>query len=351
MRKLIFVCIFTIFTLSALFGISAVAAEKSYTADKIFTISKGGDTSDFPQYSKEAIESCIDLGFDAVSLEIGKDTLPASDLGDIIELTKNKILVILDCDENELDTAFDAVKEKDSLNEVYFRSRDMKNKNLLAWAESKDGDVNIIPSYDGNVIFSAISAYNFAEENTLQFCEFSSKNRYGVIFSEFFAGRFDNAKALIPISDKDSSGQRNDSLHGWESVLSLGYSAIETENAKEFADYISLLDESYNHLEKIYSEAKATDLTPYSSTSTKDFEKYVFLAEEMLTSEKPSSQLEINECIENIEISRSKFQLSEGEEENKTFVITPMKIFWIAFALALFISSQLYLHRKTEKSS
>lgn len=346
MRKLVYLGLFIFFVISAVAGITASAAEKHLASDKIFAISKGGDTSKFPQYSKDAIEGCIELGFDAVSVEIGEEGISADELKEILPVTKNRIFVIIDCSEQNIEEAFAAAEKYEN---VFFRVRDMKAKDLTLWAQAKSNKVKIIPSYDGNVIFSAISVYNKAEKNSLEFCEFSSKNRYGVIFSEFFAGRFEGTKALLPVFEKDMSGQRNDSLHGWESVIALGYSAIETENPKEFSDYISLLDESYLHLEKIYTEAKETDLSVYSSSSTNDFKKYVKLAEEILTSEKPSSQLEINECIEKIENSRSEFQLSEGEEENKTFVVTPMRIFWTVFAIALFLSSQIYLHRKTEK--
>ncbi len=348
MRKLIFTCIFIIFALFCGFCMSASAASGTPAADKIFSISKGGDTSKSPQYSAEAVESCIDLGFDALSVETGENGVDIDTLESILSLADSRIYVILDCSEEELDSLYETVKESSSLENVFFRSRNTKSKKLIAWAESKDENIQIIPSYDGNVIFSAISLYNCAEENLYKFCEFSSKNRYSVIFSEFFANRFENAKALSPVFDKDLSGQRNDSLHGWESVLALGYSAVETENAKEFADYISLLDESYLHLERVYNESRSTDLTAYSSNSTAEFKKQLKIAEEILNSEKPSSQLEINECIENISLASEKFELSDGDE-NGTFSITPVKIFWIAFAILLFVSSQIYLYKKTKK--
>ncbi len=345
MRKLVYLGLFIFFVISAVAGITASATAKNLASDKIFAISKGGDTSEFPQYSAEAIEGCIDLGFDAVSVEIGEEGISVDELKKILPITKDRIFVILDCTEESLEKAFAAAEEYEN---VFFRARDMKAKDLTLWAKAKGNKIKIIPSYDGNVIFSAISVYNKAEKNSLEFCEFSSKNRYGVIFSKFFANRFENVKVLSPVFDKDMSGQRNDSLHGWESVIALGYSAIETENAKEFSDYISLLDESYLHLEKAYTEAKKTDISIYSASSTSDFEKHLKNAEEILNSEKPSSQLEINECIENIKLASTEFELSDGTE-SKTFSVTPMKIFWTVFAIALFLSSQIYLHRKTEK--
>ncbi len=346
MRKLICLGLFIFFVISAVAGITASAAEKTLADDKIFSVSKGGDTRNFPQYSAEAIEESIVLGFDAVSVELGEEGISAEELKKILIIAENRISVIIDCSEENIEEAFAAAEKYGN---VYLRARDMKAKDLTIWAQTKKDKAQVIPSYNGNVIFSAISVYNNAKKNSHEFCEFSSKNRYGVVFSEFFAGRFENTKALMPVFEKDMSGQRNDSLHGWESVISLGYSAIETENAKEFSDYISLLNESYLNLERVYAEVKETDLSIYSSSSTGDFKKHLKLAEEILTSEKPSSQLEINECIEGIKNSRSEFQLSDGEEENKTFAVTPMKIFWTVFAIALFLSSQIYLHRKTDK--
>ncbi len=354
MRKLVCVCLFMIILLSLPTGISVSAAEKTPASDKIFAISQGGDTSEFTIYSKEAIESCISLGFDAISVdlsELEKDGIDTEKLQSILETVNGRITVILDCTEDNIDEVFKKITLSSPYRNICFRARDMKADDLIEWAESKNNIVKIIPTYNGNVIFSAISVYNSAEEKNYEFCEFSSKNRYGVIYSQFFADRFNGTKALLSFTDMDLSGQRNDSLHGWESALALGYGAIETDNSKEFSEYLSLLDESYLHLERVYEKAVKTDLAPYSSASTKNFLKFVGKAEEILQSDKPSSQLEINECIRNIEDAYAEFEVSDGEEETKAITVTPMKIFWIAFAIALFLSSQIYLHKKKTKKN
>ncbi len=347
MKKFIIICISVLLVLTSLSGISALASSESTMSEKLFTISSGGDSSEAEPYSDEAIESCIGLGFDAVSVKVGEDGIETKDLPRVLSHAKESFFVILDCTEENFNDVYETVKDYDY---TYLRVRDLSAKNLVNRAHAMNNPVQVIPSYDGNVIFSAISSYNVAKDNFVNFCEFSSKNRYGVIYSEFFTKRFDGTCALMSFAEKDLCGQRDDGIHGWENVISLGYKAIETDNEKEFAKYISLLDESCNRLETVYNDAKEKDLSAYSSSSTKDFEKYVKLAGEIITSEKPASQLEINECIENIENSYSEFQLSEGEKDNEGFSVTPMKIFWIAFAILLFVSSQLYLHKKTKKS-
>lgn len=346
MRKLIFVCISMLFIFASVFSLSVSGAEKINVSDRVFAISNGGVSDEAEPYSKEAIKAAKGLGFDAVSVKIGEDGIEIEDLPEILSHADKTFNIILDCTEDNLNDVYKIAKDYDYNN--YIRVRDRSAKKTIDWAHAMSNHVQVIPSYDGNVIFSAISAYNKTNDNYMNFCEFSSKNRYSVIFSDFFTKRFDRAVALISLADKDLCGQRDDGIHGWESVISMGYGAVETDNEKEFVKYLSLLEESYSHLETVYNDAKATDLTPYSASSTKNFTKYVNIAEEMLTSENASSQLDINECIENIENSYSEFQLSDGEE-NKTFSVTPMKIFWICFAIALFVSSQVYLHKKTKK--
>ncbi len=347
MRKLVFACISMIFVFASVFSLSVSGAEKIDVSDRIFTISAGGVSNETEPYSEEAIKEAIELGFDAVSVKVGEDGIEIEDLPEILSLTEESFYIILDCTEENLNDVYKIAKDYDYNN--YIRVRGRSAKNTIDWAHAMSNHVQVIPSYDGNVIFSAISAYNKTNDNYINFCEFSSKNRYSVIFSEFFTKRFDRTLALMSFADKDLCGQRDDGIHGWENIISMGYSAIETDNEREFMKYLSLLEESYEHLETVYNEAKETDLTPYSASSTKNFEKHVKLAEEMLTSENTSSQLEINECIENIENSYSQFELSDGTDESKTISVTPMKIFWICFAIALFVSSQVYLHKKTKK--
>ncbi len=402
MRKFVLVCFLIIFALSTAFSLSASASPKSIATEKIFVVSRGGETSEFPQNSLEAIEACLKLDIDAVSATVRKtadgkliifesestkgicvdengksvdkkvsetefeilssyyllssenENLSRSTkskialLDDVLNVIKGRLILIIDCEEEILDDIYNKLLKNGFLSDVIFRCREMKNKNLLTWANSKEKTPSFIPSYSGNVIFSAIGTYNFAEKNNASLCEFSTKNRYGVIYSDFFTKRFDSVKVLAPAYSTELCGNRPDSILGWENLIKSGYSAIETENAKELSSYISLLNESYSQLAKLYNDAKGADLTAFSSASTKNFQKHLKTAESILTSDKASSQDEINSCIENIRLSSADFEKTNGED-NKAFSVTPMKIFWIAFAIALFVSSQVYLHKKTKK--
>lgn len=403
MRK--FAIFFTalILMMSILCSISVSAAEYVKTKDDVFAVSRGGDTTDFPQNSLEAITACLDLKIDGISAtakltQDGKVVLFESDstkdicvdkngntvdkkisetdyktlssfyllsssdintahktnskialLSDALKTADKKMILIIDCDNAVIDKAYDVAAESGYLDYVVFRCRDMKKDDLLNWASSKTEKPEIIASYKGNVIFSAISTYNFAEENNLFACEFTTKNLYGVIYNSVFTSRFEKAKVIAPVYNSNLAGKRPDSVKGWEDLLSRGYNIIETANAREFSSYITLMEENRLSLERIYNESAKVDLSQFTDSSTKEFSKHMKTAEEIIKGKKVASSSEISECIENIRLSTSEFEKKTGNDES-AFSVTPMKIFWIAFALALFAASQIYIFRKTKKS-
>ncbi len=402
MRKSVLLCFALVFSAVFCFSLGASAKESFNYDKKIFAIARGGDTSKHPQNSLEAIEDCILLGnIDAVSATIRKtsdgkfvlfekestdgictdkngnnvnkiisetdfsalsqyslSSVAEKNIGfaskskiaqlyDVLRLIDGKMLLIADCDEALLDEIYDEISKNGFADSVIFRCRQMKPKELVKWAKAKDG-ANVIPSYDGNVIFSAISTYNLADENGLSFAEFTVKNQYGVVFSSFFTSRFESVTALASVYDKNLCAQRPDSIEGWENLLSLGYGAIETGNASEFSAYLSLADESLEKLKEVYTQAEQIDASAYSATSAKELSDSLKEAEEIIFSKKAASQNDITECINDILQASSELEKSDVTG-NHVFTVTPMKIFWILFAVVLFASAEIYIYRKTEK--
>ena len=402
MRKIAIFSMVLILMLSFFCGISVNAADYNKTKEDVFAISRGGDTSEFPQNSIEAITACLDLKIDGISAtaKVTKDGkvilfendntkgicvdkngktvdtkisetdyktlsslyLLSSDrstaqkteskialLSDVLKAIDKKMILFIDCESGIIDQVYNTVKEEGYTEFVVFRCRDMKNSDLLDWASSKTEKPEIVATYKGNVIFSAISTYNFAKENSVYGCEFATKNLYGVIYNQFFTNRFADTKVFAPVYNPLLAGERPDSVKGWEDLLSRGYNIIETGNAREFSSYITLTEETSRSLEAIYNEYEKSDLSAFTDASKKTFTKHMKTAEEIILGRKTASCSEISECIENIRLSADNFELKAGNNES-AFSVTPMKIFWIAFAIALFASSQIYLFRKTKKS-
>lgn len=402
MRKSVLLCFALLFSAVFFFSIGASAKESFDYSEKIFAIAHGGNTANYPQNSLEAFEECISLGnIDAVSATVRKTSdgkfvlfekestdgiccdengnnvnkiisetdfstlsqyrlssvaeknigIPSksgiAELYDVLNLIDGKMLLIADCDEALLDELYDGICENGFADCVILRCREMSGKELVGWAK-ENKNANVIPSYDGNVIFSAIGTYNLAKENGISFAEFTVKNQYGVIFSSFFTSRFGSVTALASVYDKNLCAQRPDNVEGWENLLSLGYGAVETGNAAEFSAYLSLADQSLEKLKEVYSQAKKTDISLYTSASANELTDSLEEAEEIIFSKKSVSQNDITVCIDNILNSSSELEKSD-EAGGGTLIVTPMKIFWILFAVILFASAEIYIHRKTER--
>ncbi len=398
MKKFFMLCFSIVLMLSVFSPLTASAEEDSFVFDKVFAISRGGDTSLFPENSLEAFKSAQLLGFDAVSASVkktydgvyilfeeestkgicvdenGKETdykieqtsyknilsklyltsnglksdYKITLLDDAVNNIGKDMIIILDVPENIAEGIYARIKTLDAFDRVYIRIRDFSNGKIEEWAEKYNNSTpSIISRYKGNVIFSAISTYQKAEDSKYRFCEFSVKNLYGVIYSEFFTKRFNNTLALAPVYEKDLCGQRPDTVLGWENLLKLGYSAIETGNAHEFSKYLSLLNNSYIKLSQAVNEAKSVNADD-SNPSYAEFSKRLDECKEILDSKHASSSDEINSAIEKLTNAADELTSQNNENKNSS-PITGMKIFWIIFAVALFVSSQIYLKKKTVK--
>ncbi len=352
MKKIAVLLIITAIFLSSFLTVNAKASYETNASNRVFSVSRGGDSAEFSENSIEAFTSAISLGFDAISAEVtenddGSLVLKNSEttLSDVLKIAENNVYFIIDVTPELLDRAY---SETVNSKFVFFRCREMKNKDLLNWANEKNITENIIPAYKGNVIFSAINTYNFAVENGLIFVSFETKNRYGVIYSSFFANRFGQATALASVYEPDIAGQRTDDVIGWENLLSLGYSAIETGNAREFAAYMKLLDESNDKLQKAYESASATDLSKFDKSSGDSLKKCLAKAQSALEANRAISSFDSNKLTNEIAEAQLMLKSADGKSES-SIQITPAKIFWIIFALTLFIASQAYLHKKTNK--
>ncbi len=404
MKKFVALFLTLIIAIPLVSGFNVSAQEAKRIESEIFAVSRGGDTRIHPQNSLEAIEACLELDIDAISatarktkdgkivlfenestldvcidksgnridkkisetdyktlssyylLSPGSKVLSKKTESRILLMTDafkaidGKMIMIIDCESAILDDIYNEIFLNGFVHDVIIRCRDMKPKDLYNWASQQTAVPEIMASYHGNVIFSAISTYNYAVENNFCSAEFTTKNQYGVVFSNFFTKRFGkDMKICASVYDPDLCGKRPDNVTGWEDLISRGCTIIETNKAAEFSSYIKLVEENLYSLNLLYTALSSKNYDTYSARSLRKFNKYMDEAKQILTSEKASSATQISECIENLNLAADEIELSDGSSDS-LFVVTPMRIFWIVFALALFISSQVYLFRKTEKS-
>ena len=404
MKKFLTLILILIISVSSFLNLSASAEEIKMIDSEIFVVSRGGDTRLHPQNSLEAYKACLDLDVDAISATArktkdGKIVLFENEstldicvdksgqridkkiaetdystlssyfllspdgkalsektnskillMTDAFKIIKGKMIMIIDCEAAIIDDVYDAIFFGENAKDVIIRCTDMKAEELLTWANSKTPKPEIMASYHGNVIFTANQVYDFACENNFCGAEFTTKNPYGVIFEDTFTKKFSTVKTLSRVYDPQLCGGRPDSVTGWEDIISRGYTIIETGNAAEFSAYVSLVETNMSSLKILYDKYSNMNIVTYSPESTKEFNKCLEEARVILTSEHASSVTDITKCIENLKLAAENLELADGDNTS-LIKITPMKIFWIIFAIALFSAAHFYIFKKTDKKN
>ncbi len=402
MKKFLVSVLILIISVSSFLSLNVSADEIKMIDSEIFVVSRGGDTRIHPQNSLEAIEACLDLDVDAISATArktkdGKIVLFESEstldicvdksgqridkkiaetdyntlssyfllspdgkslskktnskillMDDAFKAIKGKMIMIIDCEKAIIDDVYDTLFFSGNVKDVIIRCTDMKAEELLTWANGKTPKPEIMASYNGNVIFTANQVYKFACDNKFCGAEFTSKNPYGVIFEDAFTKNFSTVKTLARVYNPQFCGGRPDSVTGWEDIISRGYTIIETGNAAEFSAYVSLVETNMASLKILYDRYSNMNIVNFSPESTEEFNKRLEEARLILTSEHASSVTDITKCIENLKLAAENLKISEGD--TSLIKVTPMKIFWIIFAIALFSAAQFYIFRKTKKS-
>ncbi len=344
--KKIFIFLFCLFNIF-LMNITGFCSESKSEKKELIAIAHGGNSLNFPENSLLAFMSvnsaevdgvsfrvrttsdgvlivfedentermCVDKNGNAVNMKISETTydellrlsLRVPELSSYS--TENKIpklyevlrhvedmkYIIIDVDNSVKDKVYNEVKIASLTDKVYFRFRDEKNKDAVDFKKEKN-HANIIAYSKGNMIFSLIKQLNYAKENDFKFIEFATKNPYGVMFGDFFTKRFENINVIAFTGENGSIGKRPDNIDGWKDLADRGFNVIESDNI------ISLID----------------------------FKK----------------------SYENNNIGTDLFtKKKKNDGEKGIFKITSQRIFWIIFALILFVSSQIYIFKKTDKSN
>ena len=216
-------------------GLDSFTAEAVYGEEsRIMCISYRGDTSLYPENSLEGVLSAEEKGADGVSVGVQKtsdgiyvltedkklsDVSDASyesvneitydelqrfylkdntgaltkyrmvSLSQTISLTDEDFIIIVDADWSERDGIYDLISHYGAFGRIIIRT-DESASEVSEWISSKQEKVNVISTYKGNIIFSAISNFNKMNEIGSPFVHYQSKNYFSVIFGEFFCKRF-----------------------------------------------------------------------------------------------------------------------------------------------------------------
>ena len=399
-----FILSFILFT--ALSVSSAIAADASDIASdfsdgkkNIICIAHRGDWHSFPENSAEAINAAAE--YDAVSVDIrltadGKPVLMADEkidrmsvdsegksvsgkvssftlaqlkelylresnggtdkkkttcripeLKEIYETAAGRTAVMLNVQENDFKTVYDYVKALGKLDETVFRIN-AKPKKIIELTRDLDG-VNVTGNYQGNIIFLATSAVKKYFAANIYTIEMGSTNGNGVLYDNFLMKRFVGSKRAMVSMVNGRCGKRADNEAGWDDLISLGYSVIETDFPAELTEYIIKTETAATDLEKNIDIYANTDLSPYTSETEKAFSSALSAAKKTLDGK--SSFSELTDARSALQSAHDSLKVGAKKNVALKFRFTPGRIIAVVLCAAAFTGGTLFLRSKRESTA
>lgn len=362
----------------------------------LMSISYRGDTSEYPENSLEAIVSALDIGADMVSVSVRQtadgvlvlsevdtlnhifdtDLIEFSDvtfeqlenlkfldsnaepteyeiatLEEAIEVIGDNILILDNCWEYK-DEIYDLLVQMDKLESVMLRT-DENYKTINTWTADLDQDIMVIGIYDSFVVFSMISHLNQLTNAGQLAVQYESANYYSMMYTSIFTNNYfeveGKARAIASAYDYNKSGQRPDSTRGWDELISLGYSVIETNNIEQLCEYIELTITLDDDISALLEQAVEIDTDLYSETSVANLQTAI-------TSAQGTS---LNTCLDEKQDARSLLISSmnslvyttKTDTQQGSFNITAGKVIAVLIMGAIIFGVQVYVHKKQDKKA
>lgn len=374
------------------------AAEKLYTEnDGLICISHRGDTTAYPENSLQAVKSALKKGADFVSVNLEKTSdgifylcedeslgnvctasrerlsdvnsadlekynlydvfgneteLKMTSLEELLENTDLSDGIILDIKPEYKDEVYSVLEKNEALSRVVLRVEE-SGKALSAWAGAKAEKVHIIGKYTGNIIFSTISQINSLTEASLAAVQYESKNYFNVCFGEFFTNRYlhsENVRAAAATCSPELCGQRSDNSDGWNELISKGYSIIETNNIEGFDAYRKQTEALISEIIKLTEKAEAIDIAKYSQVSLENLDKAKLHCKSVAYAD-VVSLAGAQAAYSQLNLALKEMKISTGEVDTRGALnITAGKIITSVAIGAVFLASQIYLHKMRRRS-
>lgn len=319
MISLALICL--IFSLNFSF-LSLAKDESNNIKQGIYCVSFRGDTALYEQNSKEAVLSAFSKGADFVSVNIRQDdkgvlvlcseneeTVSGISLSEILSLTGEDDVLILDFEKELKDKVYELLKKENALSKSYLRIKDSA-KNLNSWIASKDETPTVIGVCGSFNIFTIL---NFTKEMTdMPMIDLRSKNYFNVMYGSLCYEKYSQESTPIviaPMYDPDLCGQRSDSEDGWNDLIKKNFNVIETNNLDSFISYRDNILKLKDSLSALLIKAETIDMSEISSVSQ----------DNLLTATQNAKSLinEMNASCDELEKAHSSLLLSINTITNK----------------------------------
>jgi hypothetical protein len=337
-------------------------AKSENDINSLVCISHRGDSAEYESNSLKAVVSAFDKGSDLVSVNIrktaegdfvlceeNKETVSGDSLKELLNIINEGDVLVLDFEASLKDELYDFLKTNNTLTSVIFRINDSA-KNITDWIKDKDG-IQVMGIYDSFVVFTAADYINALAESGMDFVQYQSKNYFNEMFGSVVSGRLfsSSAKAVIPAYDPDLCGQRRDSEDGWNELIKLGFSVIETNNVESFVRYKESNNKARSELEKIYNKALTVDGEKYNTVSRENLADSILKAEQLLNRSFASSD-EYQSAASTVASALENLAFKTGEDTQKGALnITAGKIIAAVVAGAVILAAQIYTYKMQKR--
>ncbi len=383
-----------------IFTVNAAASTENFdNRQVIISVAHRGDWHSYPENSAEAVKAAAEYGVVSVDLKVTKDkkaVLMADDTTDrmvvnakgetvsaavkdmmFADLTalylrsengghdKAKtdcrvaslekaidaigdgavLMLSLKCD--DFDTVYEAVKAANATDKVVFRFSSDSNKDIIKTTE-KVNDITVCGNYQGNIIFLATDAVKKSLQNGMFTVELGSANKNGVLYGDYFMGRFeDNGKAMVSMVN-GRCGKRTDNEEGWDDLISRGYTVIETDYPEELKKYLNDIEAEKKQLAYYVDLYKTTDMSPYTTDTENAFVSALSNAEYLgenagSLSELKNARFDLQNAFDNLTVGEKKAVTLKLEFTVGRFIA-------VVLCGAVFVISQIYLFKKRDKN-
>lgn len=391
---MLFVLIFNIFATS----VAATNNEDFSTSDNVICISHRGDWHSFPENSAEAVKAATRYGAVSVDVKVTKDgkaVLMADDTTDrmvvdaegktvskaVADMTLEELTalylraenggedkpktdckvasleaainaagdttLILNLNCEAFDAVYQAVKNANATDKVIFRFNTESNSDIIETTQNTK-DITVFGNYQGNIIFLATSAVKKSFSNGMNTVELGSKNGNGVLYDEFLMSRFENKGRAMVSMVGGRSGKRPDSERGWDDLITLGYSVIETDYPEQLDEYLNRIESEKKQLAYFVDLYKSTDLQPYTTDTENAFADALTNAQTLC--ENASSLSEIQNARFSLQSAYDNLTLGEKKAVTLKFDFTVGRLLAVVLVGVAFVVSQVLLFKRRDKN-
>lgn len=383
-----------------IFATSVAATESADFAQQgeVICISHRGDWHSFPENSAEAVKAAVQYGAVSVDIRVTKDgkavlmadgttdRMVADETGktvskSVADMTLDELTLlylraenggedkkVTECKVASLESAiqsagqtalvlnltcadFEAVyknvKDLGATDKVIFRFNTDSMKDITETVKDAK-DVTVFGNYQGNIIFLATSAVKKSLENSMNTVELGSKNGNGVLYDEFLMSRFDEEGRAMVSMVGGRSGKRPDSERGWDDLITLGYTVIETDYPEQLNEYLERTESEKKQLSYFVDLYKSTDLQAYTTDTENAFTSALTDAKALIAN--AGSLSELQNARHALQSSYDNLTLGEKKAVTLKFDFTVGRLVAVVLVGAAFVVSQILLFKRRDKA-